>query len=252
MRAWTCASSTRTAARATARTRMLDLRGQAVVAVMTRAPSAGGKSRLFASLGRPCDAALLRALLLDTLDGAAAPGLTRVICFTPHDAERELRALALPDVALLPQRGTDLGTRMRAAFDDLLAAGARAAVLIGSDLPALDRGVIAGAHRVLADEPRAVVLGPAADGGYYLIGATRTPAELFEQMPWGTAAVLDETERRARAAGIRTHRVAAARDVDTADDLRHVVAATMGAARTRAWWRASGVPPGSIAGAGNS
>ena len=59
--------------------------------MLTRAPSSGGKTRLFTSLGIPSDPALLTALLLDTLDGAAAPGVRRVVAVTPPDACDDLR-----------------------------------------------------------------------------------------------------------------------------------------------------------------
>jgi hypothetical protein len=62
---------------------MVDLAGARVLAVLTRAPSSGGKSRLFASLGIPTDPRLLEALLLDTISGASAPGVRIVIAVTP-------------------------------------------------------------------------------------------------------------------------------------------------------------------------
>jgi hypothetical protein len=166
---------------------MVDLQDQDVVAVLTRAPSAGGKSRLFAGLGRPPDPDLLAAFLLDTLDAVALPHIARVACFTPATAETEVRALVPPDVHVLAQREDDLGDRMRLAFDDLFAGGARSAVLVGSDLPGLDGAVVSGAFRGLHEHPEAVVLGPARDGGYYLIGATRTPGVLLTRITLGQA-----------------------------------------------------------------
>jgi rSAM/selenodomain-associated transferase 1 len=212
---------------------MVDLQGQAAVAVLTRAPSAGGKTRLFADMRRAPDPELLAALLLDTLEAVRVPSTACVVCYTPPDAEREMRALVPPDVILVAQRGEGLGERMRLAFDDLFAGGAASVVLIGSDLPALDSRTIADAHRVLRARPDIVVLGPAADGGYYLIGATRTPAGLLDGLAWGTAHVLAETERRARDAGIEIERVAGARDVDTLDDLRALIGSAAAAPHTR-------------------
>jgi uncharacterized protein len=210
---------------------MVDLQGQAVVAILTRAPSSGGKSRLFAALRRAVDRDLLAALFLDTFDAAAAPGVTRVVCYTPAEAEAEVRELVGGDAPLLPQRGTDLGARMRHAFEDLIAAGASAVVLIGSDLPLLDGAIISEAHRVLRMRTDTVVLGPAIDGGYYLIGATRLPAALFDGITWGGADVLEATERRAREAGWCTHRLLTHEDVDTAEALDRVA----GHAGPRGW-----------------
>ena len=216
---------------------MVDVAGQAVVAVLTRAPSSGGKSRLFAALGRRPDPDLPAALLLDTLEAiGAAGGSTRVVCFTPIDAAAEMRALVPAGVGLLPQGGGDLGARMRRAFEELLAAGARSVVLVGSDLPLIEPASIAEAHAHVAADPDALVLGPAADGGYYLIGAARVYPWLFEGLPWGAPTICTETRMRAEARSVRVQLVACAADVDTPDDLRRIAAeAGARAARTLAW-----------------
>ncbi len=216
---------------------MVDVAGQAVVAVLTRAPSSGGKSRLFAALGRKPDPDLLAALLLDTLDAiGAAGGATRIVCFTPPESTAEMRALVPAGVGLLPQGDGDLGARMRRAFEELLAAGARSVVLVGSDLPSIEPASIAKAHAHVAADHDAVVLGPAADGGYYLIGAARVYAWLFEGLPWGTPTICTETRMRAEARNVRVRLVAPAADVDTPDDLRRIATAAGGRApRTRDW-----------------
>ena len=215
---------------------MVDVAGQAVVAILTRAPSAGGKSRLFAALGRPPDPDLLGALLLDTLDGIAAAAAARVVCFTPDDAAPEMRALAPPEVQLLPQGDGDLGARMSRAFERLFAGGASPIVLVGSDLPLIDAAAVGDAFARLRADPGAVVLGPAADGGYYLVGATRPHPALFDRIPWGTAAVLAETRARAAAGGVAVGLIAPGADVDAPDDLRRVAAAPGSVGRrTRAW-----------------
>lgn len=216
---------------------MVDVAGQAVVAVLTRAPSAGGKSRLFAALGRPPDPALLSALLLDTLEPLSAlPGAACVVCFTPDDAAAEMRGLVPPGVRLRAQGDGGLGARMHRVLAGLLGAGARTVVLVGSDLPLIDPQAVLDAQAHLLVDPGSVVLGPAADGGYYLFGAARIHDGLFEEMAWGTPGVLAATLARAEAAGIRVHLVAAAADVDTPDDLRHVAAAGHPRApRTRDW-----------------
>jgi rSAM/selenodomain-associated transferase 1 len=137
---------------------------------------------------------------------------------------------------LLPQGAGDLGARMRGVFGRLLGAGARAVLLIGSDLPLIDAAALDQARRRLLDDTGVVVLGPAVDGGYYLIGASRLPAALFEGIDWGTGGVLAATLARAEREGIRVALVSAAADVDTPDDLRRLLEAPRGrAVRTRAW-----------------
>lgn len=214
---------------------MVDVAGARVVALLTRAPSAGGKTRLFEALGCAPDRRLLTALLLDTLDGAAAPGVSRVVSVTPASACSEVASLVAPDVDVLPQAGGTLGDRMRTTFASLLENGAGAVVLIGSDLPAITPARVATAFDLLERDPDALVLGPAADGGYYLIGATRVPP-VFDGIEWGSDAVLAQTTAAAAVAGLRVSFVGGLIDVDTADDL-HRVARDHPGSRTAAWLR---------------
>jgi rSAM/selenodomain-associated transferase 1 len=208
---------------------MVDVPGPVVVAVLTRAPSSGGKNRLFAALGRPPDETLLSALLLDTLDGAALAGTTRIVAVDPAEACADVRALVSGDVRVMPQAAGTLGHRMRATMSGLLAEGAAAVVLIGSDLPDITTGVIENAVSHLARDPESLVLGPAADGGYYLIAATHVP-DVFDGIEWGSPRVLEQTCTMAAQSGLRVHLLQMLRDVDTPEDLRSVTAS-----RTRAW-----------------
>jgi rSAM/selenodomain-associated transferase 1 len=213
---------------------MVDVADQIVIAVLTRAPSAAGKTRLFRELGRPVDPELLAALLLDTIDAIAPAGVPRVVFVTPAPAVDEVRALVPPEVDVAAQGDGDLGARMRHAFDDLFARGARGVVLVGSDLPGLSPAVVRDAVETLDARSGCVVLGPAADGGYYLIGATSTPAVLLTGIEWSTADVLARTEARARQSGLETVRLAVGRDIDSLADLAEAPAS---AVRTRNWLR---------------
>ena len=205
----------------------------AVVALLTRAPGRGGKSRLFAELQIAGDPVLLTALLLDTLDGVAVPGVARVIAVEPPDACDEVRAIAPADVAVVPQASGDLGDRMRALMADLFARGARAVVLVGSDLPDIETGVVADAFAELAVHPDAIVVGPALDGGYYLLGAAGRVPPVFDAIRWGSADVLSQTRAAAERHDVPVVLVAPSGDVDTLADLRRVTAR-----RTREWRRA--------------
>jgi rSAM/selenodomain-associated transferase 1 len=221
---------------------MVDAADAPVLAVLTRAPSAGGKTRLFAELGRPVDPTLLQALLLDTLEGAAVPGVRRVVAVTPRGACAEVQELlgSASDVRTLPQEEGDLGARIRAVMETLFEEGARAVALIGSDLPHITAARIVEAFQLLEEDPKALVLGPAADGGYYLIAARHVP-RVFAGIDWGSALVLQQTERAAAADGRRVHRVASLADVDTADTLRRA-AASGRAVRTAAWLQSARAP----------
>ena len=214
---------------------MLDVAGARVVAVLTRAPSSGGKTRLFEALGRAPDSRLLAALLLDTVDGAAAPGVSRVVSVTPASGCGEVLSLLPSGIDVLPQSDGTLGERMRSTFASLLENDARAVLLIGSDLPGITPAIVATAFEMLERDPDALVLGPAADGGYYLIGATRVPP-VFDGIEWGSDAVLAHTTAAAAIAGLRVSLVDALTDVDTPDDLQQV-ARERPASRTAAWVR---------------
>ncbi len=217
-------------------------RARAALVVMARVPSASiGKSRLTREL-RGDHLELRRALLLDTVDAArGVADADLFIACEPAGSMGEMRALAGDHVRLLPQQGDSLGDRMRNAFEQLFAAGYATVVMIGSDLPSLPSSYLAQALRSLRDQPDAVVIGPASDGGYYLIGLRRPCAALFTSIPWSTPEVLAATVNRAEASGLKVTLVPPWHDVDTVDDLRRVLREPHGATRTRAW--AAGVRP---------
>jgi rSAM/selenodomain-associated transferase 1 len=211
---------------------MVDLQGARAVVILTRAPSAGGKSRLFRELGIDPDPALLEALLLDTLDGATLPGVARVMAVTPPAAITELAARLPDDVVIIPQVDGDLGYRMRAAMANTLARGAAAVALIGSDLPHITRWHVEGAFAALDADPASVAIGPAEDGGYYLI-ASRTVPPLFDGVEWGSDHVLRDTRRLADARSVGVHLMDPLADVDSMRTLR--AAAVSGAWRCARW-----------------
>ena len=221
---------------------MVDVANADTVAVLTRAPSAGGKSRLFAALGRPPDPDLLAALLLDTIEGVTIPDVRVVVAVTPVKACDEVARLIVPlskrpaPIQVIGQPEGDLGARMRGTMGRLLDAGARAVALVGSDLPSMTSAPIRAAFDRLAHDRDLLVLGPALDGGYYLIAATRVPP-VFERIPWGSADVLDQTCAAAAEAGMRVHVVERLADVDTLEDLRGVARSS----RTAGWMRRNGI-----------
>lgn len=189
---------------------------------------------MFQTLDMPPDAELLRALLLDTLDGCAATGVRRVIAVTPGSACDEVREMAC-GVDVMPQADGDLGVRMQSAMAGLFDRGATAVALVGSDLPHMAPATIAEAFDVLARDGDALVLGPALDGGYYLIGACRVP-EVFHGTAWGSDRVFADTVRAAAAANLRVYALPPLGDVDTADSLCGAINSGR-AVRTAAWAR---------------
>lgn len=149
-----------------------------------------------------------------------------------------------PGIALLPQRGASLGERMHAVFTDLCHAGYRQVILVGSDIPTLRASSVRKACEVLDRNRFDLVLGPADDGGYYLIGLGRPEARLFSDIAWSTASVLEQTLAKARELDLRVGTVAGTYDVDVAADLARLLrdferSGTLRARRprTHAWMR---------------
>jgi rSAM/selenodomain-associated transferase 1 len=210
-----------------------------VIGIMARAPSSEGKSRLIGDLGTRDGAGLRLALLLDTFETISALPVEKAVLYTPPDREAEIRAVTPFRARFVPQRGSTLGERMHNGARDLLTSGFDAVVIIGSDLPTLPPAHLGAALDILRRRGDVLVLGPADDGGYYLIGLTRSRPEFFERIPWGTPLVLRRTREAAEALGIPVETVTAWYDVDRASDLRRVRHRSQqleGAARhTRAW-----------------
>jgi hypothetical protein len=119
-----------------------------------------------------------------------------------------------------PQRGRNLGERMGSAMAHAFESGHSRVVLIGSDIPHVPVEALEDAFGRLAAGSR-LVLGPAEDGGYYLIGAGTVPP-VFTRIPWGGADVLRATLAAARAAGIEPDMVTGCYDVDDAHDLERL------------------------------
>jgi len=144
--------------------------------------------------------------------------------FSPDDAEPEIRPWLRPGWTARPQGDGDLGQRMQAAFAEAFAGGADRVALIGSDCPEITSGDIRQAWRELATYD--VVLGPATDGGYWLIGLKAPQPALFENISWGSETVLAETLQRAKAAPLRVQLLRILMDIDTQPQWRQWQAGT--------------------------
>ena len=183
---------------------------------MARHPVAGRvRTRLAAVLGADAACALYRAFVLDLAERLGAMPYAVTWAYTPPDAPfPEL----LPGAGCRPQRGRDLGERLTGAIGEEFAAGPGPVIAIGADAPHIPAAALAEAAATLAHGAD-VVLGPAADGGYYLIGLGRPAPDLFAGIAWGTAGVLEATLARARAAGLAPHLLPPSFDIDQPADL---------------------------------
>lgn len=124
-------------------------------------------------------------------------------------------------VRLLDQVGEDLGQRLHHTCVDLFAKGYKHVILVGTDVPTLPLSVYQEAFAMLSRSD--VVLGPALDGGYYLIGLTKSAEQLFTGVPWSTDQVLAVTQHKAKALGLSVEITTAWRDVDTIADLQWLI-----------------------------
>ena len=136
--------------------------------------------------------------------------------FSPDDAGPEIRRWLQNHWWLRPQGLGDLGQRLQRAFQESFDSGAKRVVTIGSDCPAIVAEDIQMAWSALATHD--VVLGPASDGGYWLIGMRAIHAELFEKIPWSTEAVLATTLSRIREKELSCHVLRELSDVDLRED----------------------------------
>jgi rSAM/selenodomain-associated transferase 1 len=188
--------------------------------VFLKYPEPGAvKTRLASALGAETAAALYRVLAEEVLELTVprAGEYETLVYFDPPGAAEAMRAW-LPGLRLRPQCTGDLGVRMATAFAQAFERGARRAAIIGTDAPAVTRETVAGALGAL-DEAN-VVVGPAEDGGYYLLALDAPHRELFENVAWSTSTVLEETRARAAAAGLRVRELNRLGDIDTLEDVR--------------------------------
>jgi uncharacterized protein len=184
--------------------------------VFVKAPRVGEvKTRMAETMGadRACEAYReMAARLLDTLSVFDQVELR----FTPHDARDEITSWLKQGWTAAAQGDGDLGARMHRASTDAFARGAERVVIIGSDCVELKTQDIRSAFRELKTFD--VVVGPALDGGYWLIGLRVPRAELFQNITWSTDAVLGQTLQHAKALGLRIQLLRILSDIDTEED----------------------------------
>lgn len=181
-----------------------------------RAPVLGTvKSRLAAGIG-PEAALAAYTTLLDTLVRSLRSESEVELRVTPDDGAARVAPWLQPGWAVHPQGNGDLGDRLHRATSEHLAHGSAGVLVIGSDCPDITPADLQEAREHLATHD--VVLGPALDGGYWLIGLRRPAPSLFSSMPWGTGSVLDETLRRLRESGLSHHLLRPLADIDTPAD----------------------------------
>jgi rSAM/selenodomain-associated transferase 1 len=188
--------------------------------IMVKYPEPGRvKTRLAKDIGEENAARICRRIaeriLCNTkpLSGA----YDRFVLYDPPERKKDFEEW-LSGEHLLAQTGNDVGEKMDNAIRALLSMGAKKAVITGADIPDLNREVIVMAFESLTAAD--IVIGPAKDGGYYLIGMKSPHPELFHDIPWSTETVLGKTVGIISGGSLRYSTVPALSDLDTAEDLR--------------------------------
>jgi hypothetical protein len=203
----------------------------AALVVFAKAPVPGQvKTRLCPPL-TPDEAATLHgSFVLDTLERTKAAAaqfklpFDRYLACAPSSTHVFFKIMEeRHGIKLIDQAGDDLGERMAQAFENLFTKGYKHTLIIGTDVPSLPLEEYQQALTLL--DSHDLVLGPALDGGYYLIGLNRPIPDLFVGIPWSTEQVLKLTQERARGLGLKSALLAPWRDVDTIDDLQALVEA---------------------------
>lgn len=193
--------------------------------VMTRIPIPGQtKTRLMKILsGLEC-AQIHRCFLMDIFNtlkntkGSADIFLT----YTPEDSLGVISDMVPKWISCFPQKGDNLGERMRNSIDILLKRGYEKVILIGSDIPDLCSRDIENAFTVL--DSNDVVLGPTFDGGYYLVGMKRIHKEIFgDNLKWGYKSVFEATVDIANKCSLKVGLASKYRDIDDEKDLLNFI-----------------------------
>ena len=189
--------------------------------VFAREPILGTvKTRLAAAVGDQAAVALYESMLLDVLKSARQLCDVETVVF--WDCEEKSLPVLSDKYRCNSRRQVagNLGERMQAAFEEMFAGCCDICCIIGSDAPDLPLSYIQDAYQQLAMQQTDVVLGPSLDGGYYLLGLRQIWPQLFVNIPWSTADVLEQSLTAAQGLGLKTALLPEWQDIDTLEDLQ--------------------------------
>jgi hypothetical protein len=193
------------------------MKAEGALVIFAKAPDAKTvKTRLKGALSDDERLHLYVTMMENTIRAAkvVTTVVTFIACLPPDGVEWFSGRYGLPVFA---QEGGDVGRRMDNAIGRVLSMGYGKAVIVGTDVPEMTGGVIVEAFSAL--DERDIVIGPAEDGGYYLIGLKKPCRRVFEDIEWSSDTVLSRTLERAREAGLSVGLVRTLRDIDRPEDL---------------------------------
>jgi hypothetical protein len=198
--------------------------GKYAFAVMVKAPRSGEvKTRLVPPLCAQ-EASLLSAcfvkdIVANLLSVTESLSVDCYAAYSPAGSEALLREFLPPQIRLLPPRSTGLADSLPDAVEDLIARGYQGACLVNADSPTLPTSLLIDAMTSLHAPGDRVILGPATDGGYYLIGLKHPHRQLFHDIAWSTERVYRQTSERAASIGLELVTLPTWYDVDDAASL---------------------------------
>jgi rSAM/selenodomain-associated transferase 1 len=197
----------------------------AAIGIMCKAPQPGNsKTRLATTVGVAAASELSACFLRDV--AAAIEAVPEALgrrgygVYAPASAEHIMRQLLPAGFGLLLQAGDDLGYVLIGAARALLDAGHDSVLLVNGDSPTLPTRFLVQAIEALREPGDRMVLGPASDGGYYLIGLKYLHRQLFTNIAWGTNSVARSTCERAAEIGLATALLPEWYDIDDVETLR--------------------------------
>jgi len=195
-----------------------------VIIIMAKQPIKGQtKTRLVPPLTFDEAANLYQALLLDTIDLVISIAtVDMAVGVTPPAAQPFFQQITPPRTILLPVEGSDIGACLHAVTADLFERGYKKVLAINSDGPSLPADYLTRAIELL--DHHEVVFGPNEDGGYYLVGLVQPEPHLFHEVLWSTDQVFKQSLRKSAKLGLKTGILPSWYDIDTAGDMRHLLA----------------------------
>jgi rSAM/selenodomain-associated transferase 1 len=214
--------------------------------LMAKFPEQGQvKTRLAAKAGDHHATELYTRFVLDLLQTLPSRGWSFRLALYPWEKKTEMAGIIGEDVIQIPQWGNDLGERMGNVFKDVFAEGCEDVIVVGSDVPDLPPEFIHEAFTALADHD--AVLGPACDGGYYLIGFRRKGFRdrIFDSLPWGMPEIFQLQMKHFQEQGLRVYILPPWQDIDTLADLKNMAdlaaATPFAESRTMAYLKSAGL-----------
>lgn len=194
------------------------MKQQNVLIIFVKNPIYGKvKTRLAATIGKDKALEIYKQLIAHTCSVTKELSCDKIVYYSDHLQKEDEWSNAYFKAQ---QQGVDLGERMMNAFSNVFQQGYSKAVIIGTDCPAIDAEIINNAFEQL--DLNDVVIGPATDGGYYLLGSKELHPQLFQNISWSTENVLQQTIAVCERNGLVHNQLQALSDIDEEKDLPHL------------------------------